>query len=167
MKTNWHPLPQHGFCIPAFERITCIFKKRLKIVWQFETLALSLIYPFIILPIFLISIWHSFLSLAPSFPRCHPSSWRQPCSLSHPSVSIHQDRIRFSALLTPFHIGLHNVIKQGLGMIPELQLAPSSSIYFNSASFVLIGWRQNCATLLRYYELSSYNVPISYKWHTF
>lgn len=50
-------------------------------------------------------------------------------------------------------------------MISELQLALSSSIYFNSASFVLIGWRQHCATLLRYYELSSYNVPLLHVAH--
>lgn len=60
-----------------------------KFVCYFEMLALPLIHPFIILPIFLLSIWQSFLSLAPSFPLNQPSSWRLPCSLSHPSVSIH------------------------------------------------------------------------------
>lgn len=53
-----------------------VFFSMWKIVWQLEKLALSLIHPFIILPIFLISIWHSPLSLAPSFPLCHPGSWR-------------------------------------------------------------------------------------------
>lgn len=77
-----------------------------------------------------------FLSLALSLLPCHPSSWRQPCLLSHPSVSIHQDRIRFSALLTPLHIRLHNIIKQGCGgMISELKLSFSFSIYFCSSIY--------------------------------
>lgn len=112
----------------------------------FKTLISSLIilFPPLILPHSLITIWHSFPTLAPSLPLCHPSSWRQPFSRSHPSVSIHQDRIRFSALVTPSHVGLHNVIKQEWEeMISELQLAPSSIIYCSFASFAPTERRQH------------------------
>lgn len=64
------------------------------------------------------------------------------CSLSYPSVSIHQDRIRFSALLTPFHIGLHNVIKQGRG-----GMISASSFLFHLLCVCLISQGWICAVL--------------------
>lgn len=79
------PEPRNSSSCPAND--LALNQKTFKFVCQFRYWLYTQS-ALILLPISLLPIWHSAL-LAACFPHCQPSSWLAPCSLSHPSVSIH------------------------------------------------------------------------------